>query len=328
MNVIFNDNICFRDKMKKVTQIDFQIMELESRSFTLSAIERLKLSNLKEQKTLMANQGIKMKASLVPRFLPPSRKSSGSHVRAASKFDVDTFTGGTDDTARKVTESSNDKLESAADEEDEELPVEVGENDVEKPKSRVSGKGKRKQPSGQGLSCSYILFLQHERENLLRAEPHAKLDLPAVRLKWSEMKVDEKKVFEDMAQAKKAALGDDYRKNIRNNKLSDVDKRLRKIEANKKYKEKIRKEKSVDEEEQESLKVKMEEMKTSKIEKLDRLKIYVENLKSEVLKTQQIKKENIEQTVAKDLELILLKEQFKLLHKMHKKCAKDENGAE
>ena len=72
MNVIFNDNnICFRDKMKKVTQIDFQIMELESRSFTLSAIERLKLSNLKEQKTLMANQGIKMKASLVPRFLPP-----------------------------------------------------------------------------------------------------------------------------------------------------------------------------------------------------------------------------------------------------------------
>ena len=99
--------------MKKVTQIDYQILELESRSSKLSPIERLKLSNLKEQKTLMANQGIKMKASIVPRFFPPPRpiipgdcsESSGSYVEPAEE----TFSKA-DDTSEKGTETSIEKV--------------------------------------------------------------------------------------------------------------------------------------------------------------------------------------------------------------------------
>ena len=256
--------------MKKVTQIDYQILELESRSSKLSPIERLKLSNLKEQKTLMANQGIKMKASIVPRFFPPPRptipgdcsESSGSYVEPAEE----TFTKA-DDTSEKGTETSIQKLASTVLEEDEEIAVfeEDGEN-----------AGLEEDGESTGLE-----------------------------------------------EAKKAILGEEFRKEIRINKLTEVEKKRRKAEADKKYKDNVRKEKSEEQKEQGSVKVKIEEMLSSKLEEMDQLKNYMENVKCEIQNTQKMKKDNIEQIVIKDLELMVLKEKFKVLHKVHKKCAKD-----
>ena len=314
----------------------------------------------------MANQGIKMKASIVPRFFPPSRptitvdgsESSGPYVEP-----VEETISKADDTSEKVAETSTQRLASAVLEEDGEIAVfeEDGEIAVfeedgesagleedgesagleedgesagfeedgelslvvgEKGNKTTSG-SRGNIPSGQGMASSYIMFVQHERKNLIGAEPHAKLDLPALRQKWSKKRVDEKKVFEDMVQAKKDVLGEEFRKDIRINKLTEVEKRRRKAEADKKYKDKVRKEKSEEQKEQGSVKVKIEEMLSSKLEKMDQLKNYMENLECEVQKTQKMKKDNIEQIVTKDLELMVLKEKFKVLHKVHKKCAKD-----
>ena len=54
--------------MKKVTQLEYQIMILERMGPNISSIERNKLRNLKEQKKIMAEQGIELKGTVVPRF--------------------------------------------------------------------------------------------------------------------------------------------------------------------------------------------------------------------------------------------------------------------
>ena len=54
--------------MKKVTRLDFQIMMLERLGPRISEVEKLKLGNLKEQKDRLAELGIEMKATMVPRF--------------------------------------------------------------------------------------------------------------------------------------------------------------------------------------------------------------------------------------------------------------------
>ena len=216
--------------MKKVTQIDYQILVLENMGSNMSAIEKLKLSNLKEQKTLMAKQGIELKASLVlPRFLPPSRKtiqgdssqSLGSKEVVVRKLESEESMEGADGATMQVKEASIEKLSSVLDE--EELSMEVNEND-NNTKAGAWENNKRKKPSGQGISSSFLMFVQHERENLNKADPHAKLNLPALRQTWSKMRVDEKKVFQDMVGTKKVSLGQEFRKDIKNKSLSEVEK--------------------------------------------------------------------------------------------------------
>jgi Glu-tRNA(Gln) amidotransferase subunit E-like FAD-binding protein len=107
--------------------------------------------------------------------------------------------------------------------------------------------------------------------------------------------------------------------------LSKIDKKARKKVADKQYRERRSKDQEVKKKEEDSLKEKLEEIVVAKTEKAEQMSKYVENLKYEMHKIQKLKKEAIEKVIEKDVELMVLKEQFKALHKIHKSCAKDDH---
>ena len=295
--------------MKKVTQIDYQIILLEGMGSRISEIESRKLNNLREQKKLMDTHGIKMKPTTVPWFPPCPSKHSGGVL---ASLEAKGLGGATDDVESIAVESEND-VESAA----------VDSDDVENgPKAKTGLIGKKKK-SGQGVSSAYIKFISSKRELLVSEDSSAKLDLPMMRTIWERMKAREKQVYEDMVSSAKIDLGDNYRKDIKSNSLSDTEKKQRKKVADKKYRDGIKKEKSVNRGELENVKVKLKEIISYKEEKLNHVRDHLENLKSEVHKVKELKKETTEKLVDKDLELVVAKEKFKVLHKKHKRCAKD-----
>ena len=70
----------------------------------------------------------------------------------------------------------------------------------------------------------------------------------------------------------------------------------------------------------ETLKEKMEEIIVAKENKLSEVITYVGGLEDEVLNLQKMNKEAVQSVVVKDLEILVLKEQYKNLHKLHKNC--------
>ena len=301
--------------MKKVTQIDYQIILLEGMGSRISEIESRKLYNLREQKKLMDTHGIKMKATTVPWFPPRPSKHQGGVL---ASLEAEDLCGATNDVESDAVDSESD-VESAAVDSD---------NDVENGPKAKTGLIRKKKKSGQGVSSAYIKFISSKRELLVSEDSSAKLDLPTMRATWESMSASEKQVYEDMVISAKIDLGDNYRKDIKSNSLSDTEKKQRKKVADKKYRDRIKKEKSVNRGELENVDAKLKEIISYKEEKLNQCKDHLENLKSQVHKVIELKKETTGKLVDKDLELLVAKEQFKVLHKKHKRCAKGDTEAE
>ena len=274
--------------MKKVTQLDYQIMILERMGPNISSIEKNKLRNLKEQKKILAEEGIESKGTVVPRFPP------GFHNKRIPEYVINSV-------------EETDEMEDA-----EEVQVEHSQT-VEK-----------KNSSGQGVANSYVMFVQVEREKLVSKDPDAKLDQNVLQQTWRNMSGEEKKLYSDMVRKKKEEVGENFRKDIKKNSFSEEDKKARKKVADKAYRERKYKSLDVKKKEEDSLKAKLEEMVAQKSGKAEEMTKCVINLKSEFLKIQKMKKEVIERVVVKDVEMMVLKEQFKAIHKIHKGCAKDD----
>lgn len=283
--------------MKKVTQLEYQIMILERMGPNISSIERNKLRNLKEQKKIMAEQGIELKGTVVPRF-----PRGSFDIRAGFRSEC-------------VTNSVEEALRGGNEEnEDAEEEAQVANSKTEE----------KKNSSGQGVSSSYVMFLQVEREKLMVKDPGAKLDLDDLQKSWKNMGVEEKKVYSDMVRKKMEDVGENFRKDIKEKSLSKKEKKARKKVADKEYRERKNKILQVKKKEEDTMKAKLEEIVVGKSGRAAEMSKYVNNLKSEILKTQKMKKEVVERVVVKDVEIMVLKEQFKALHKIHKGCAKDD----
>ena len=312
--------------MKKVTQIDYQIILLEGMGSRISEIESRKLYNLREQKKLMDTHGIKMKATTVPWFPPRPSKHQGGVL---ASLEAEDLCGATNDVESDAVDSESD-VESAAveSESDVESAAVDSDNDVENGPKAKTGLIRKKKKSGQGVSSAYIKFISSKRELLVSENSSAKLDLPTMRATWKSMSASEKQVYEDKVISAKIDLGDNYRKDIKGNSLSDTEKKQRKKVADKKYRDRIKKEKSGNRGELENVDAKLKEIISYKEEKLNQCKDHLENLKSQVHKVIELKKETTGKLVDKDLELLVAKEQFKVLHKKHKRCAKGDTEAE
>ena len=297
--------------MNKVTQIDYQISLLEMRGSNLSVFEQNKLNSLKEQKTLMDQQGIKLKPTIVPRFpLPPPPP-------AETNFEISVL----------PNKSNEAKLLVGVDKEA------VGKNDApnkmivnNKSKAKVATHGKIAR--GQGVSSSFLKFVKYSREKQNNDNSLSKLDLNHLRLTWSKMNVSEKKPFIDMVKVQKTAVGDKVIKDVTNKSKSDEEKKERKAAADKKYREKMIEARTNYRTEQETLLEKMLELIIFKKGKMKDLQLFVKNIRDDITETQKKKIVAIESMVEKDTELMVLKEQFKVLHKIHKKCARSDQDNE
>ena len=236
--------------MKKVTQLDYQIMILERMGPNISSIEKNKLRNLKEQKKILAEEGIELKGTVVPRFPP------GFHNKRIPEYVINSV-------------EETDEMEDA-----EEVQVEHSQT-VEK-----------KNSSGQGVASSYVMFVQVEREKLVSKDPDAKLDQNVLQQTWRNMSGEEKKLYSDMVRKKKEEVGENFRKDIKKNSFSEEDKKARKKVADKAYRERKYKSLDVKKKEEDSLKAKLEEMVAQKSGKAEEMTKCVINLKSEFLKIQ------------------------------------------
>ena len=125
-----------------------------------------------------------------------------------------------------------------------------------------------------------------------------------------------------MFNKKKKELGKNFRKDIKSNSLSEKEKKVRRKVADKAYRERRKEDLDVKKKAEDLLKAKLEEIVVEKSGKAKKMTKYVNNLKSEILQIQKMKKEVIERVVVKDVEIVVLKEQFKAIHKIHKGCAK------
>ena len=102
--------------------------------------------------------------------------------------------------------------------------------------------------------------------------------------------------------------------------ISSQERRARRAVADKKYKEKLKVKNTLEKEDGSAVRVKLEQMISSKKEKVDKVLHSIESLKDEISDVKENIKSTANELVKKDIELTCLKEQYKLLHKLHKAC--------
>ena len=295
--------------MKKITQLDFQIINLEKMGPKISPLEKCKLDNLREQKCFMKENGIVLKPTMKP-F--QNVKSRGSRKQQVGHEIAET--------SKLVSNVKTKPAPLEVDNQVSEKEDEVSKNGTQMEFQVESRLKKNKGKVGVGGSSAFIMFVHYEREQLIMKNPKDKLDLPSVRLAWSKMSESEKTVFQDMAKLQKDKRNEELQSDIQSKTLSATEKKMRKKIADKKYRKRKGEEQSVKKVEDDSLKERLKEIILRKEEELQQMVNVVENLNSDIRNVQKKKQETVEKVVAKDVEILVMKEQYKALHKIHKSC--------
>ena len=316
-------------KGQKMTHIDYQIQMLVQMGAESSEIGRVQLSSLNERKSLMAELGIENKATLVSKF-PFSKsftensvgKESSSGAPNVSSLVLPKPISSTCPKPRSsISLKAMDDQRSKTLQPKNVVQVQTRVPEVVEPESFIVSTDKNlNKRSSQGVPSAYFLFLQDEREKLSKTDPLATIDRKALILTWKKMNDFDKKKFNDKVLSMKASLGKKYREDIRKKSLSDIEKKKRKKETDMKYRRTKKEAIVLKVKDDKTVKEKMEEIIVGKENKLSEVMTYVGGLKEEVLNLQKMNKEAVQSVVEKDLEILVLKEQYKNLHKLHKNC--------
>ena len=177
--------------------------------------------------------------------------------------------------------------------------------------------------SGQGFSSAFFHFKHKVRDELNKTDPNSKLNMKTLRDKWQAMDEENKSVFHEMARCEKEAIGDNFRKDIRENTLSMTERNERRKETNLKHYQSRKKDEESKSSENETIAKKLKEFVVTKETKLRHLTTFVESLKSQVEKNKELNKETSVAVMEKDVEILVLKEKYKALHKLHSSCKKN-----
>jgi len=294
----------------KMSQIDYKIELLERIGLDaeLSQVEKNQLNSLKERKVLMAMNGIENKATIVPKF-PPRKKPREAITEAQTVNEVESTSK-----SKPVIHSSK-----------------VGQGDVEQNESQHGGVVDKSGPSvekkvavkkkcRQGFSNPFLHFVHKNKMELNNTSPGARVTRATLMETWKKMDEVSKKEFYDKSEAEKLGLGSDYRKNIKENALSTAEKKQSRSMTNRKHHEKLKKERELKIKEGDALVKDFEDIVSLKETKLKEMIVYVEGLKLDVVKTQTLNKEVAISVAEKDTGCLVVKEQYKALHKIHKNC--------
>ena len=281
-----------KKKRQKMTQIDYQIEMLVEMGAEKTDAGRLQLSNLNERKCLMAELGIESKATFMPKF--PSKPLNNQGLKTLQL-----------DHEEQVQPSPRvlENLEG-----------------TEPGSGAVSSDTSLNEISRQGVPSAYFLFVQHKKDELKKTDPKAKVDRKLVLLTWKKMNESDQKKYYDQAKNIKESLGEKYREDIRKKSLSDVEKKRRKKENDLKCRSIKKEATDMKVKDEKALIAKMKEVIASKESKLSENITYVECLRVDVQKIEDLNKGAVQSVVEKDLEILVLKEHYKNLHKLHKTC--------
>eukprot|EP00092_Neocalanus_flemingeri_P036390 GFUD01039621.1.p1 GENE.GFUD01039621.1~~GFUD01039621.1.p1 ORF type:complete len:314 (+),score=99.02 GFUD01039621.1:54-995(+) len=299
-------------KKTKITHTEYQIELLERLGANISQVERGQLGILKERKRLMAELGIECKATVEPNFPPPSNSFTTNQVLHANSQTAEKR-------VRDVVQSfsGSDQHDDSDDFETE--MSEVGKDTVSEPDQSEVRKTLKKK-CGQGVSGPFVLFGEQKRKELDLIDPNAKLDKKSLQDLWDKMPDDEKKVFSEKYLLEKESAGDKFRSNITMQRMSSEERKLKKKERDKLSRNNKKQASMIKTEEENALKERLEEIIIAKEKKLAELVTYVENLKLDNAEYQKMNHGVGVSVVEKDIELSIIKEHYKNLHKIHKSC--------
>ena len=171
----------------------------------------------------------------------------------------------------------------------------------------------------QTFANAYLQFLQEKKASLRLEDPRAALDLASVRKEWKEL--EDKEPYKKLALEEKKSLGGNFRKNIKTRKLTVDEMKTHKKDYDKTYRAKLKLSRDQKMTGRQPLKQKFKEVLTKKEEQLRKLVNMNESTKVNIF---ELKLENgvasrmIEE---KEVEIGKLKDQYRVLHKVHKTCA-------
>ena len=180
-----------------------------------------------------------------------------------------------------------------------------------------------KSPLKQGFSNAHIQFLKEKRKILNTVDTEAKVDLDKIREEWKSLPESARKPYKKLAQEEKKRLGENFRKNIKEQRshLSSDELKKKKIESDRKYRLKVKLEKDQKLKDDEFCLNKFKEILEKKqgqvcdlVEEKKALEVNVSKLKAE----NSVTAEMIED---RDSEIDKLKDQYRTLHKTHKSCS-------
>ena len=265
------------------------------------------LNKLRERKLLIAKLGIQNKATIVTKF--PAKQLTNKAIKVKSSA------------GEKIKSNSVTLKSSKDDQSKEQVNPQFGEVIDNK---LVDSAGKkvrvRQKKSGQGFSSPFLHFVHKNKLELNKNSPGASVNKAALRKTWKTMDESGKKEFFDESLSEKLSIGIDYRKDIKDKSLGDVEKKERKAEHNRKYQECMKKKNVLKTQEDDVLEEEVKVIVSAKENKLSEMIEYVERLKTEVVKTQKLNKEIAQSVAEKEVGCLVVKEQFKALHKVHKNC--------
>jgi len=187
----------------------------------------------------------------------------------------------------------------------------------EKPvKASVDKPAKKK----EAFANAFIQFQKEKKALLKKDNPEAKLDLNETRHEWKFLVSDSaKEKYKKLAQEEKSHLGESFRKTLKE-RVSDEVKKQKRTESNNKYQLNVKRKKEKETKDKELCEVKFKEMLEKKNGQL------CEIVKSNEALEKDLTAVKLENSVAtkmieeKSLEIEKLKDQYRVLYKMHKGC--------
>jgi len=181
-----------------------------------------------------------------------------------------------------------------------------------------------KPPKKKEAFANAFLQFQKEKKALLKKDnPEAKLKLKEIVHEWNFLVSDSmKENYRKLAQEEKSHLGDSFRKTLKGRgvEASEEEKKQKRSDRNNKYQLNVKRKKEKETKDKELCEVKFKEMLEKKNGQL------CEIVKSNEALEKDLTAVKLENSVAtkmieeKSLEIEKLKDQYRVLYKMHKGC--------
>ena len=332
-------SMSMREKKKKVhftkvSEVDYKILILENREL-LSLKEQEKLQSLKERKVLLESNGmVGLKSASVPTAWILG--TSDPPVPTAKK-DVNKETN-----LEVVNQREENEIKPAEVQDDQDKnngegsPVVFGLASTDPPDGGPTvspdimdpigdNRGRKKQggQKRQAFSNAYLQFLSEKKAKLFLVDPEAKLNLKEVRGEWNSLEDALKAPYKNKAIDEKMMLGNNFRKDIQDKSLKRKleEQKQSKSERNKKYRKQLQNKKSQKIEEEKYCSNKFEVILKKKD---DQLSLEYQTKESLIESLGKIETDGSlvgDMIKEKESEVIVLREKYRGLYRIHKACS-------
>ena len=309
-----------KPKFHMVSELDYKIIALE-RCETLSTMEKNRLESLRQQKVLRETLGLHiLKTKKVPvEWVDSISKSTKKGKTELELEEVEEgVRGAVAENMNLVVTEERDKVEEKKigekrQEDMEEKIIEVGLK-----RTKTKSEAETFMNTKQSFANAYLQFLKEKKALLRLEDPRAALDLASIRKEWKDL--ENKEPYKKLAQEEKTSLGENFRKNIKTSKLTDNEMKKHKKDYDKTYRAKLKLRREQKVAGRQPLNQKFKDVLTKKEEQLSKQVNMNESIKLNICELK------LENSVAsrmieeKDEEISKLKDQYRVLHKLHKTC--------